>query len=309
MQTSALNISHTREYTALQLKMIEVLAYFDIFNFPVTEREMCNLLGLSSLEFLQDITPLLNQKSCFRQQDYYSLCMQVNDLLKLRQEREALAQEYFKQLKKYARIISNFPFVRGIAVSGSLSKGVMQKDGDIDFFVVTAPGRLWLCRSLLILYKKIMLLNSHKYFCLNYFIDTNNLTIIDKNIFTATEIFYLLPVYSADNTMPEFFKSNTWVSSFYEENTNRSADYFVENNSKAKMILEKLLNGSIGNRLEKLFHQFTLRKWLSKFGHFNREKFELTMRSTSGVSKHHPRDFQSKVLKMHKEKVESILSR
>lgn len=289
--------------------MIEVLAYFDIFNFPVTEREMCNLLGLSSLEFLQDITPLLNQKSCFRQQDYYSLCMQVNDLVKLRQEREVLAQEYFKQLKKYARIISSFPFVRGIAVSGSLSKGVMQKDGDIDFFVVTAPGRLWLCRSLLILYKKIMLLNSHKYFCLNYFIDTNNLTIIDKNIFTATEIFYLLPVYSADNTMPKFFKSNTWVYSFYEENTNRSADYFVENNSKAKMILEKLLNGAIGNRLEKLFHQFTLRKWLKTFGHFNREKFELTMRSTSGVSKHHPRDFQSKVLKMHKEKVESILSR
>ena len=254
--------------------MVEVLAYFDIFNFPVTEREICNLLGLSSLEFLEEITPLINQKTCFRHHDYYSACMQVNELVEIRKQREILAQDYFKQLKKYARIISCFPFVRGIAVSGSLSKGVMQKDGDIDFFVITTPGRLWLCRSLLILYKKIKLLNSHKYFCLNYFIDQNNLNIIDKNIFTATEIFYLLPVYSVNNTIPDFFKSNEWVASFYEENTERSTDYLVDNNSTVKRLLENLFSGNAGNWLEKLLHCLTLRKWLRKFGHFDREKFE-----------------------------------
>lgn len=309
MQTSALETPRIRAHTSLQIKLVEVLAYFDIFNFPVTENEICNLLGLSSLEFLQEIIPLLNQKTCFCHQDYYSACMQVDELVTLRKQREVLAKDYFKQLKKYSRIISCFPFVRGVAVSGSLSKGVMQKDGDIDFFVVTAPGKLWLCRSLLILYKKIMLLNSHKYFCLNYFIDTNNLTIIDKNIFTATEIFYLLPVYSENNTMTDFFKSNGWALSYFEENTDRVSDYYVENNSRVKKILEKIFSNSIGSRLEKMLHRLTLRKWLQKFGHFDREKFELTMRSTDGVSKHHPRDFQSKVLKQHKEKVESILSR
>ena len=285
------------------------MAYFDIFNHPITQQECCRLLGMSSLEFMDEITPLISRKMCFRYGEYFSPSANIQTLALSRQQKEIISLTYFNKLKKYTRIISRFPFVRGIAVSGSLSKGTMQEGGDIDFFILTAPGRLWLCRSLLIMYKKIMLFNSHKYFCLNYFVDENNMNIIDKNIFTATEIFYLMPVYSEKKTLDRFFISNQWINQYYCENTSRNEDFFVTTNSRLKKIAEKLAGGRMGNLAEKWFHSVTLKKWLRSFGHFSAEKFELTMRSTTGVSKHHPRDFQSKVLKMHQEKVNAIVSR
>jgi hypothetical protein len=48
---------------------------------------------------------------------------------------------------------------------------------------------------------------------------------------------------------------------------------------------------------------------MKKFGHFNEDKFELTMRSTTGVSKHHPQDFQGKVLNTHEERFRKAIER
>ena len=85
-----------------------------------------------------------------------------------------------------------FPFVRGVFLSGSISKGFMSESDDIDYFIITAPGRLWLTRTLLILFKKIFLFNSFRNFCLNYFIDSENLYIPEHNRYTATEIVFLI---------------------------------------------------------------------------------------------------------------------
>ena len=77
--------------------------------------------------------------------------------------------------KAKARFISKFPFVAAVGVSGSLSKGYYDSDSDIDFFIITQHNRLWICRTLLMVYKKIFLLNSRKYFCPNYFISSEQL--------------------------------------------------------------------------------------------------------------------------------------
>jgi len=39
-----------------------------------------------------------------------------------------------------------------------------------------------------------------------------------------------------------------------------------------------------------------LLKWRSKFKHLNKKDFEIAMKSTNDVSKHHPQDFQSRVI-------------
>src|SRR4029453_8923510 len=92
-------------------------------------------------------------------------------------------------------LIASFPYVRCVCISGSLSKKYFDDTTDIDFFVITKPGRLWVCRTFLILFKKLFLLNSKKYFCINYFIDSDNLEIPDQNIFTATELTTLIPMH------------------------------------------------------------------------------------------------------------------
>ena len=94
-----------------------------------------------------------------------------------------------------ARLIFHFPFTRAIMISGSLSKNYADEASDVDYFIIVKPGRLWIARTLLIIYKRIFLMNSKKYFCVNYFIDEDHLEIEEKNLFTAVELTTLIPIH------------------------------------------------------------------------------------------------------------------
>ncbi|HNG85244.1 MAG TPA: nucleotidyltransferase domain-containing protein [Bacteroidia bacterium] len=240
---------------------------------------------------------LIEDEMIFGFEQYYSTSRNVAQYSGLRKVKEAEAEKYFIKLKKYAKLLATFPFVRGIAVSGSLSKGVMNPDGDIDYFIITKPGRLWICRTLMILFKKLFLFNSKKYFCVNYFVDENNLQIRDKNIFTATEFVHLIPVFEHSCILNVFLFQNNWVHKYYPNLPDWNRNYLVQCNIKLKNAFEFLLKTSVFNPLEKLCHHITLYYWRKKFPNFKKEKFHLTMRSTKGISKHHPSDFQTKVLR------------
>ncbi|MEY3421010.1 MAG: hypothetical protein RIR48_1299 [Bacteroidota bacterium] len=298
--------------------IISLLAYFDIFNHPLKVQDLERMKGFKTSECRQVMEELVKLEVCYEWNGYYGLNSAIKIQVESRQKAEQNAEKYWLKVKRSAQIIANFPFVRGVAISGSLSKGVMSNDGDIDFFIITEPNRLWLTRSLLILYKKIRLLNSRKYFCLNYFVDTQNIQIIDKNIFTAVEVSHLIVVYSENNIFNKFYDQNKWVHFYLNSpapiNVNaKVSDPFYSLNEAIKITsgkkrIEKFLNGKLGNILEIYTHKMTLNRWMKKFGHFNEEKFELTMRSTKGVSKHHPQDFQSKVLDTYLERFENAMS-
>lgn len=191
--------------------------------------------------------------------------------------------------------MSKFPFTRGIAISGSLSKGVMYSDGDIDYFIITAANRLWICRSFLVLFKKIFLLNSKKYFCVNYFVDENNLKIHDQNMFTAVEISYLIPVYN-ETLINQLKEENSWTKNYFSNFKHPLNFPLKKNKGKKKKGLEIIFKDSFANKIDLWLMKKTFKRWEKKFKGFNKEKFELTMRTNRGVSKHHPQDFQNKVL-------------
>jgi len=125
------------------------------------------------------------------------------------------AEELIPVAKRKALLIASFPFVRGVMASGSLSKGYMDDASDLDFFVVTSKDRVWITRTLLALYKRIFLKNSHQFFCANYFVAEDHLEIEEKNIFTATELSSVLPLYGA-NVYHDLIRANKhWLCRFF----------------------------------------------------------------------------------------------
>ena len=129
------------------------------------------------------------------------------------------------KLIKVSRKIAKFPYVKGVCLSGALSKGFYDDDGDFDFFIITKPNRLWIARTILVLYKKIFLLNSKKYFCVNYFISTDKLEISEQNLFTATEIATLIPLYGTD-TFKEFLEAkNPWAAPYFPNKPSPKTKY------------------------------------------------------------------------------------
>src|SRR6185436_14110695 len=182
--------------SAEEAGILRTLAYFDIFQYPLTKKEITQFFP----DFFSDarLGPILQSmvlnKTVFLHNDFYSL--HDNPLLAYRRkEGNFRAKKLIPRAYSIGRFLCRFPFVKAIAISGSLSKDFADENADIDFFIITKANRLWIARTMMHLFKKLTFITGHQhYFCMNYYIDEEALMIQEKNIFTAIEICTLLPV-------------------------------------------------------------------------------------------------------------------
>ena len=291
-------------------ELLKALLYFDIFQYPLTLKELRQFCGtLTTLEEIENELGFLEKLGYVKQQQgFYSTAdADISFVVERRIKGNTKAQQMLKISKRYSRLISFFPFTRGVYLSGSLSKGYANDESDVDYFIVTEPGRLWLSRMLLVLFKRVFLFNSHKYFCVNYFIDTDNLEIQDKNIFTATELTTLIPTCNTA-LYRRLMQANAWTKDFFPNTMLEciSAENVPANESWVKRGLEKLFYGKWGDKLDDFCYKITFAKWKKKFKSFSDAEFELNLRSRKNVSKHHPRGFQLKVVAAFNEKLKNF---
>ncbi len=289
--------------------VLRTIIYYDIFNYPLTESDIMNNCGLSntsSQPCSNALKFLVDKKIVHNLGEYYSLSDNYA-AVERRKRGNDKAEKWLKKSQRFSRLISWFPFVRGISLSGSLSKGFVDEDPDIDYFIITKPNRLWIARTMLITFKKIFLLNSYKYFCLNYFVTQDHMEIEEKNLFTATEISTMIPVFG-NHVKRSFFESNQWIRSFFpnfEIDVKENVPY--NKTATLKRFFEFLLSGTLGDHLDRWFMKKTINHWSKKFGHqLTEEEFLLSFKSGRNVSKHHPQNFQKKVLATFESKLKEI---
>lgn len=276
---------------------MEQLLYSDLFDHPLTVEELIRFSTVSTVLTKDDMDLVLNELSAdglvTRVDNYISLSDPLNKIPK-REKASEYAAQLFPKAVRVATFIQKFPFVQGVGISGSLSKGILHSDGDFDFFIITKPKRVWVARTLLILYKKLFLMNSRKYFCVNYFIDSDHLEIEEKNRFTAVEVATLIPI--AGEIFDSFYEKNQWVESYFPQGVRTAFATKASRKPVFSKFVSFLLAKRFGDWSDKKAMAVTFKRWKKKFGDFNSEKFDLTMKTRSYVSKHHPNDFQNKVL-------------
>lgn len=289
--------------STLERAVLKTLAYFAVFTYPLTREEImafCTELSATPEQVSGVLQTLVEQDTIFEFGIYFQLTNDDSWVSK-RLDCNRRAASVLPIARRKARLIGQFPFVRSVFVSGSLSKHCMGPDSDVDFFIVTDPGRLWLARTLLVLYKKIFLLNSHQYFCVNYFVDTEHLEIEEKNLFTATESVTLLPMWGSES-YADFHRANAWAWSYYPHFELRETDASPPySRGFFKKSLEKIWAGKMGDWLDSKAMQLTVGYWKRKFRHFDHTTFDLALKSRRGISKHHPLHFQNKVLERYEE--------
>jgi hypothetical protein len=269
-----------------------MLLYFDIFQYPLNSSEL--RLAIPNPSKQDDIVGELLELGLIEKKSEWYFLRGRNYTKRISEQSKS--DVVLKKAKTYSKIINCFPFVRGVYISGSLSKDWSDDTTDVDYFVVTSPQRLWLCRTMLILFKKIFLFNSRKYFCLNYFIDTENLRIEERNIFTATEICFLKPMIN-EKLFYEFLQNNKWIENYYISNAHLENTYIYEHKDPwYKKLGEKLLSGKLGESLDIWSMKRTLRFWRNKFPGMQKADFDINFKSSRTISKHHPNGFQKKVL-------------
>ena len=281
------------------------LLYFDVFSYPLSFKEILQFhrTPITDQKIIQTCLSDLVKKGLVEQREDFYQVSQQPEWLEQRKANNVRATTYLKKARTMTKLIAQFPFTRAVFVSGSLSKHVMAEDGDIDYFIITKPGRLWVTRTFLVLFKKIFLLNSHKYFCVNYFVDEQHLEIEEKNRFTATEVVTLLPMFHAE-LYHRFQQVNQWVKTYYPNFPLRPTTNTINSRSNwLKSSIEWCLSGKWGDRIDTFFMNKTIQYWDKKFNRLDPEQFAIALKSRRYVSKHHPRSFQHRVLKAFRERI------
>jgi len=304
--------------TDIQKSIVKTLVYFSIFKHPLRIDELHKFLlfkGCRLDEVKHEALKLKENGKIFEFDGFFQL-EDKKEWVEARIKGERVASWFWKVAKFMAHVMKRFPFVRGIFVSGALAKWNISMKSDIDFFIITKRGRLWMARSLLIGFKKVFLLNKRKFFCLNYFISDDHLEIEDKNIFTAIEIATLKPIFNLGLYF-EFMRANSWIRGFLP---NYYVDGFPgsivsERKSLFQSFSEKFFEGIFnrnGNSLDK-FDLALMEKWKKiwkvRYPNLGDEERDLMFRCRPYSSKAHPNNFQNFVLTNYDLKVRSIFDK
>lgn len=294
--------------SSLGKSIIKTLAYYDIFDYPLTLEEVYHNLetnSVSTSDILNEIQKLCDKKVIFNKDNFY-LLRNNEEFVNKRLAGNRLAKKKIKSAYRMTKFISKFPYVRGIMLSGSISKGYMEEDSDVDYFIITNPNRLWVTRLLLMLFKKTFLLNSKKVFCINYFVDTETLEIEEKNIFTATELATLIPTYGTE-LYNKLYSKNIWIKDFYPNFPKRDTVKISEHKKSIfKNFFEKLLNNSLGDKLDDFAMNLFEKANKIKYRNYDSKDFQVAFKTSKKESKHHPKFFQKRVLQEFNDKLKSI---
>ena len=296
--------------TPLQKDIIKVLSYFDIFHHPLTSKEIYSFLPSNSTTVEKvaracNSVPLVNFVA--QREGYFALTQDITAAVNQRKEKESRAQFSWRTAVMMSRIIRLFPFVRAVFVSGELSKGVASVGSDIDYVIVTKSNRLWIARTLLILFKKLVLLNSKKYFCLNLFVAEDRLDSDSRNLYAATEIATLRPLYN-HQLFERYLLANQWINDFFP-NWGGSRTHSPPDEPKAPLIqrtVELLFDNGWGDELDAWLMNRWSRVWKNRYAGLSDEQRDRLFQCQVHISTAYGADFLHKVLHEYNKRLEGF---
>ncbi len=252
-------------------KVLQIILYFDIFSYPLKKEEIISFTRCShNDEIIVQALNSLEKQGIIEVKEGYCY---VGDPAKVERRKQGniMARKRMKSAIFFSRIISWFPYVKGVMLSGSISKGYMGEKDDIDYFIVTQPGRLWTVRTFLTLFKKLFLLNSYRNFCINFFVDTDNMSIKERTRYAATEIVFLLPVFKS-SMYNKMLIDNSWVKQYYPE-FEQAHTKCMESEIWIKKWIEKILLNKTGDKLEDYLFKKSASYIRRKFSNLDAQSF------------------------------------
>jgi hypothetical protein len=201
--------SHAPDEDAAALRIV---LYFDVFDHPLSEAELAEWLGAggpSRVEALIAGGRLVSRDG--------RLCLPGREALAARRrERAVAAERLWPTARRSAALLARFPWIRGILVTGGLSKNSVGPDADVDFLLLVDPGRVWLAKSALEVVRRALPRAGREALCTNYLLSTDSLAIpeVDRDIYAATEIVTARPLYGPA-ACSALFAANPWVRRWF----------------------------------------------------------------------------------------------
>jgi hypothetical protein len=198
----------------IEQAVVRSVAYGDVFEYPLRAPEVHRYLhGVSA-------TPEATADALARRSSpggaltcrdgFYTLPGRA-DLVDLRRRRTAHARALWPKALKYGRLIAELPFVRMVAVTGSLAWDNVDAGADVDYLIVTEPDRLWVTRWLVAALGRVAGREGVS-LCPNYMVSERALLLAERNLYGAYELVRMVPIAGLD-LHRRLFDANPWALS------------------------------------------------------------------------------------------------
>ena len=277
-QTSSRPALHTgpEEWKIADLawSILATLAYADVFDFPMRTPEIHHYLigrraDFDEIDQTLETDPRLRTR--IERHEGVTHLAGRQGLREKRREREEIARRLRPAAARYAGLIASVPFVRMVALTGALALDNTEAFGDIDFLLVTAQGRLWLTRAMVVLLVRRAALEGVS-LCPNYLLSETALYLPDQDLFSAHELVQMVPLSGHTHYWHMRRLNHSWVSSFLPNAGGmppaRSVAFLSADGGRGLLprMGERLLRLPLANRLEHWERSRKVRRFAREMG-------------------------------------------
>lgn len=248
----------------LSLAVLKTVAYSDMFDYPLTAREIHRYLtGVKAT--LQEVVRVVGEDGLFtRTGDYFTLTGR-EEIVSIRLQREAKSRVLMPRAIHYGRLLGTLPYVRMVALTGSLAVMNISGNHDFDYMLVTQSGRLWTARAFAVTFGRIIRPFGHR-ICVNILVSERALAWHQRDLYSAREICQMIPI-SGMEVYRRFCAANAWTESILPNSGLPTSDRVPVSAPGRKITIQKPLEISLSSeRLEQWAMRLQLARITQKWG-------------------------------------------
>jgi hypothetical protein len=237
----------------LESAVVEAIAYADVFDWPLTPDEVHRYLPVRAA--LGEVEAALAGPAIGRfveRSDGFLTLAGRTGLVADRLRRATVSRALWPRAIRHARLVAALPFVRLVAITGSLAVDAADDAADVDLLVVTADGRVWLTRAMSMGVVRFAALSRLR-LCPNYLVAESALRIEERSLFTAHELVQMVPV-GPSPAYAELLRLNAWFRDFLPNSGPRpplTGDGLGPTLTTWQRVAEAPLRTALGDRIER----------------------------------------------------------
>ena len=222
----------------LQRAIVRTVAYFDMFDFPLTDFEVWKFISIKC--GLSDVRRALKELSSVQSKNGFYFLRGRSEIIKTRLKRYIYTYRKFKRAMRVAKIFKFIPWIKMIAISNIIGAHNLRDESDIDFFIITKTKKIWLTRFFCSSVAQTLGLRPKKgderdKVCLNFYVSEEMMDISglmldsqggvghpigcptpkNNDIYFKYWLINLVPIYDAGNTYKNFIRENNWIKNYF----------------------------------------------------------------------------------------------
>lgn len=257
---------------------IKIIKYFSFFQYPPTFDEIYTFFSkktskkalktaILKLEQQKKIKRIINCKLKIENCSRYTVGEYTTRPPASKFQIEEYREKYFRSKKKlnnwrfklYIKLLSFFPQIKLVGLSGSISMMNATENDDVDLFIITTNNRLFTGRLITLVLAETLGLRRRRHLdkrltddnvtieqcnnlnrnkvCLNLFFDESNLAVpkFKQSEYVGHEVLQMKPLISKDKAYVRFLEANGWIYRLFPNSKSKIQRLNIKSNPKLKV--------------------------------------------------------------------------